>query len=187
MTRSQIPAALIIAAIAVVLGGAGLIRGWVGPSAAEQAAAEVPASAVKAGDIAVYGAYVREPASDTVASAYLIITNIGDSPDTLTGISTGASQSASVHDVDTSGKSAAKPSTAEDAAGVDSMVANGPVTIAPGQTIKLSPGSGHIMMEQLLGQLLPGQTVSILLTFARAGDIVVVAPIIAIGVTPPAI
>lgn len=182
-TGGRIPVLLLVAVLAVVVGAAGLVRGLVEPAAAEPVAT-IPASAVRAGDIAVYGAWIREPATAATAAAYLTITNTGTATDTLLGVTTGASQSASLHDI---GKPmTAKPSTAEEAMGADTMVEDASVAIRPGQTITLKPTEGHLMLEQLIGTLAPGQSVNILLQFERAGTVVVNAPVVAIGEPPPA-
>lgn len=182
-TGGRIPFLLLAAVLAVVVGAAGLVRGLVEPAAAEPTVA-IPASAVRAGPIAVYGAWIREPATAATAAAYLTITNTGAGSDTLIGVTTGASQSASMHDI---GKPVAvKPKTAEEAMGAETMVEDASVPIRPGQTITLKPTAGHIMLEQLIGTLAPGQSVNILLQFERAGTIVVDAPVVAIGDPPPA-
>jgi copper(I)-binding protein len=49
----------------------------------------------------------------------------------------------------------------------------------------LSPGDGHVMIENLLGQLRPGQTVNLQLTFAHNIPLIVEAPVIAIDAPAP--
>jgi copper(I)-binding protein len=49
----------------------------------------------------------------------------------------------------------------------------------------LSTGKGHVMIEQLFGKLLPGQSVNLELVFVRAGPIDITAPVIALGAPAP--
>lgn len=183
-TRRGLPMRLVVPVFAIAFGIFAFVKGFDSPPQPVSAPV-VPASATKAGDIAVYGAYVREPASTQTAAAYLVITNIGKKTDTLSSVSSGASTSAMLHDVNTSGTTMAAPSNAEQAGGVETMTATPNVAIKPGQTITLKPGAGHIMLEGLIGPIVPGQTVNLLLSFARAGGVVIPAPVIAIGAAPP--
>lgn len=183
--RSSLPLRLVVSVFAIALGVFALIKGFSPDQSSGEGKPDIPASAVTAGDIAVYGAYVREPATAQSAAAYLTITNIGAKTDTLTSVSSGASTSAAMHDVNTSETTGAKPSTADEAEGAQTMTETPRVQIKVGQMIELKPGAGHIMMEGLIGQLKPGQTVNLLLNFEGAGAIVVTAPVIAIGAKPP--
>ena len=171
--------AYLVAAVAVVLGIAGLARGATatgtpaGIGAAPTAAGTRPPG-VTAGDITVSGAYVREPASPDAAAAYLSIANSGSQPDVLESISTGAAKRAELHDVP-----GARPGSAPGQAGGEHQP-TGPLTVLPGATITLSPGKGHIMLENPTGPLRPGDRVSLVLTFSVAGQILVEAPVVAI-------
>jgi copper(I)-binding protein len=59
------------------------------------------------------------------------------------------------------------------------------VTIAAHSQLALSPGKGHLMIQQLYGPLKPGQTVNLQLDFSHNGTILVTAPVIAIGAPAP--
>jgi copper(I)-binding protein len=61
---------------------------------------------------------------------------------------------------------------------------NGAVIPAHGSLV-LSTGKGHVMIEQLFGKLLPGQSVNLELVFVRAGPIDITAPVIALGAPAP--
>ena len=110
---------------------------------------------------------------------------MGTKTDTLSSISSGASATATLHDVNTSGTTPAVPSNADGADQAQSMTATLSVAIKPGQTITLKPGAGHIMLEGLIGPIAPGQAVNLLLHFKRAGAVVITAPVIAIGAAAP--
>ena len=186
------------AALAVLLGVGGLWwgaaargSGPAGPvSPATSAATAGPAAPVgtagsaTVGDIAVRGGYIREPASPDVAAAYLSITDTGSQPDTLVSVYSGAALSATLHDIGPTsapGSTAPAPSSTAGAGHVPS----GPLTLAAGATVTLAPGRGHIMLEDLTGTLRPGDVVSMVLAFQRAGQVLVDLPVIAIGAPTP--
>ncbi len=163
MTRPSLP--VLAAGLVAVVGLAGLIRG-----AVPQAAAGAGGLGGAASDpIVVSGAYVREPASPDVAAAYFTVYNTTGADDTLTSVITGAGQDAVLHDD-----------------------VNGGMTVTPGglripahSSVTLSPGRGHVMIEHLVGTLKPGEIVDLELQFAKAGPVVVQAPVIAINAPAP--
>lgn len=169
----KLPVRLVIALLAVILGAAALV---VALTSGDDPA-ELPTDAVRQGDIAVHGAYVREPASDT-AAAYFSMTNVGDANDTLVAVSSPVAASASMHDV---GK---KPPTSEGGMGSGSMVPTPTVELAAGGTITLEPAGGHMMLEEVSGSLQPGSSINLRLVFDTAGIITVEAPVI--GISDPA-
>lgn len=122
-----------------------------------------------AGSITVFDAYVREPATDDVAAAYFAIRNDGSAPDTLLSVHSGAAAAVSVHDLP----------------GAAGHQASGPLTIEAGQTVRLRPGEGHVMLESPVSPITPGQQVTLLLRFQDAGELLVSAPVIPIGAEPP--
>jgi len=160
----RIPTTVFAASFAVLLGMAGLVRG----SVPQSGASDSPASA--ATPIVVGGAYVREPATPENAAAYFTVYNNTDAPDVLTTVTSGAGGTTSLHSDGPTG----------------SMVLNaGGLTIPAHSQVSLSPGQGHVMIEQLYGPLRPGQTVNLQLQFQTNGLILVTAPVIAIGAPAP--
>ena len=158
MTRARLSA--IAAVLAGIAGLAGLIRGAVPLAAAGSGGAETD-------PIVVSGAYVREPASPDVAAAYFTVYNTTGADDTLTKVSTGAGADAELH-------------------ANDSMtVTLGGLRIPAHSSVTLSPGKGHVMIERIYGTLNPGQTVDLELDFAKAGPVIVSAPVIAIRAPAP--
>jgi copper(I)-binding protein len=151
----------IAAGVLALVGLAGLIRG-----AVPQAAAGGGLGGAATQPIVVSGAYVREPASPDVAAAYFTVFNTTGKDDTLISVSTGAGQDAVLH--------------------TDGMAAMAIGLRVPAHSsVTLSPGKGHVMIEHLVGQLKPGQTVNLELQFADAGPLVVQAPVIAINAPAP--
>ena len=155
---------LVAAGVVVLLGLAGLVRGAVPQSAPK------PASTTATAPIVIGGAYIREPANGVNAAAYFTVFNTTDAPDTLTTVVSGAGAQTTLH--------------SEVANGNMTIDANGLVIPAHG-SVSLSPGKGHAMIEKLYGALKPGQTVNLSLTFAKAGTVLVTAPVIAIAAAAP--
>ena len=160
----RFPLPLAAAVLLTVAGLAGLVRGAT-PQAAGTDAAAPP---VPRGPIVVSGAYVREPANGINAAAYFTIYNTTEVPDVLTTVQSGAGAQASLH-VESSG-------AMQDSAGL-SIPARG--------SAALSPGKGHVMIEKLYGPLKPGQSVNFQLTFAKAGQLLLTAPVIAVTAPAP--
>jgi copper(I)-binding protein len=157
----RLPPSLVAAGLAVLIGMAGLVGGAMPQSAATGSTVAAP--------IVIGGAYVREPATAQNAAAYFTVFNTSGDTDELTSVSTGAGAVATLH-----------------------AEVNGSMTITPAglsipahSQLALSPGKGHVMIEQLYGPLRPGQTVNLQLTFQRAGIILVTAPVIAIAAAAP--
>jgi periplasmic copper chaperone A len=119
--------------------------------------------------IVVTGAYVPQPASPDVAAAYFTVYNTTAVADTLVSAATGAGEEAILH-TETNGSMTETP--------------NG-VLIPAHSSVQFKPTTGHVMIENLLGTLLPGQTVDLDLTFANAGQVVVEAQVIGVYATPP--
>jgi periplasmic copper chaperone A len=172
----RLPAGFLAAALALALGLAGLVIGARQPASgggiSPTEAAPLPAGAVAVGDLTVSGAYVREPASPNVAAAYLTMRNGGDQADSLESAYSGAARETSLH---------GRPGVVKAGAHADS----GPIPLPAGTSVTLAPGRGHLMLEGLTGRLAPGDKVSLLLRFARAGQVLVEAPVIAIGAPAP--
>jgi copper(I)-binding protein len=168
---------IVAAVLAVALGVAGLVAGARTPSGGavpttEAAAPAMPPDAVTRGDLTVSGVYVREPASPDVAAAYLSVRNSGREADSLESAYAGAARKTTLH---------GQPGVVSPGAHAGS----GPVAVPAGGVVTLAPGRGHVMLEGLTGPLRPGDRVSLLLRFARAGQVLVEAPVIAIGAAAP--
>ncbi|MDQ1740863.1 MAG: periplasmic copper chaperone [Pseudonocardiales bacterium] len=159
----RLPLPLVAAVLLTLAGLAGLVRGVSPQAAGSDAAAALPQE-----PIVVSGAYVREPANGINAAAYFTIYNTTGVPDVLTTVQSGAGAQTSLH-IESSG-------AMHNSAGL-SIPARGSAT--------LSPGKGHIMIEKLYGPLKPGQSVNFQLTFAKAGQLLLTAPVIAVTAPAP--
>jgi periplasmic copper chaperone A len=175
--RRRPAAGIVAAAVAVALGVGGLVVGARERTGGSPPAASAPGdpaavAGTTAGDLTVTGVYIRQPASPDVAAAYLSVRNVGADPDSLESAYSGAARETTLHGL---------PGVVEPGAHADS----GPVPIPANGTVTLAPGRGHIMLEGLTGTLRPGDKVSLLLRFAGAGQVLVEAPVVAIGAPAP--
>src|SRR5215207_1843839 len=164
----RVPAGLVAAAVAVLLGVGGLVAGareQDGPDAGTTAPA---AAGITVGDLAVTDVYIREPSSPEVASAYLTLRNDGDTADALVSAYCGAARTTTVH-----GDSAAMEA--------GETAPQTPVAVPANSVVSLTPAKGHIMLDGLTGPLAAGDTVSLLLRFEKAGQVLVDVPVIANG------
>lgn len=169
-------AAAIVAICVIGLAGCGAAHEHPGPATSMTSTPSLPADAVRQGDIAVYGAYVREPANPATAAAYLTLVNLGAQDQMVDSISSDVSASAMAHDVPGSSGSSDH--------GGDQMTA-AMIMLPPGGSLTLAPAKGHIMLDGVTKPLTPGLTVTLTFVFDRAGTVIVKAPVIAIGAPAP--
>jgi copper(I)-binding protein len=110
------------------------------------------------------------PGGASTGAAYLTLAS--PAGDTLTGVSSPVSKTASVHE----------------------MAMDGPVMrmrqvpglpLPPGQPVTLQPGGYHIMLEGLKAPLKQGQTLPLHLTFAKSPPVDVTATVAGIGASAP--
>jgi copper(I)-binding protein len=97
-------------------------------------------------------------------AAYVTIHNQGATPDALVRATSDAAHTVELHEVVNDG-------------GVMRMRPIEKLPIPPGATVRLEPGGYHVMLLGLTRDLKPGETVTVDLTFERAGTITVAAPI----------
>jgi len=174
-----LPMGFVAAAVAVLLGVGGLVvgaRDGAGQNAAPAAGAASPTPApvngTTVGALTVYDAYIRQPASPDVAAAYLTVRNSGDTADRLSSAYCGAAGTTSVH----ADSAAMQPG--------DSARST-PLQVPAGATVSLAPAKGHIMLDKLTGTLKAGDTVSLLLRFDKAGQVLLDVPVISITAPAP--
>ena len=164
----RLPFAAVAAGVFVtVLGAAGLVR-----AAVPQGAAGSGGLTTDTAPIVVTGAYIRPPVPPTkTAAAYFVVRNTTNEPDVLQSVITGAGSTAALHTIQPDGSMA--------------VAATG-VTIPAHGTLRLSPGTGHVMIEGIYGKLTGGQTVNMTLQFRDAGPIEVTATVVPFGQSPTA-
>lgn len=104
--------------------------------------------------------------------AYLAIRNAGESADTLTAVETPVAAMPELHRTEMTG-------------GTMSMAPAGPITIPPGETVRLEPGGLHAMLMKLTEPLEEGKTLPLTLVFEQAGRVEITVPILGIGARGP--
>lgn len=127
----------------------------------------------KVGPIEIGHPWTRAtPKGASVAGGYLKITNKGSQPDTLTGGSADGAGRFEIHEMSMDG-------------GVMKMrPLPGGLTVKPGETVELKPGSYHVMMLDLKGQIQQGKNVKGTLTFEKAGKVDIEYAVEAAGSSP---
>jgi hypothetical protein len=101
-----------------------------------------------------------------VAGGYLTIENTGTEDDRLVSATTPIAGDAQIHDMAMEGDVMKMRHL------TDGLV------IPAGQTVTLEPGGLHIMLMNLNGKLVEGETVTVTLTFEKAGTIDVPLPVL---------
>jgi copper(I)-binding protein len=117
-----------------------------------------------AGDLSIYDAYAPASAAPDVGSLYFTVVNGGEVEDTLIQIRVVEGR-AELHDVVTE-------------AGLTRMQHVPALTIPAGGTVRLGPGSYHVMLTGLSAPLEVGQTVPVALLFAHGGIARFAAPVL---------
>jgi copper(I)-binding protein len=132
------------------------------------------APGVLANDVMVISAFARASAtpSATTAAAYLTLTNHGGQVDRLTAVTTEAADMAHIHSTTT-------------VDGVTSMGSMGVLEIGPGQTVSMQPGGTHIMLMGLKAPLKKGSTLTLVLTFEKAGQVMAEVPVGGVAANGP--
>ena len=113
------------------------------------------------GTLHISHAVVPASPSPSDASAFMLIENQGTTPDSLTGVSSPDAETVMLHQ--TTGQ------------GMD-MVDG--VAIPAGGRVPLAPGGYHLMLHGLARPAAAGDTITLRLLFAEAGDVVVRAPVL---------
>ncbi|UCD24401.1 MAG: copper chaperone PCu(A)C [Gemmatimonadota bacterium] len=124
-----------------------------------------PAQITRSGTLEITDAYAPAPASADVGSLYFTVINHGGEADTLVAIETSAGGTASLHDmvrID----------------GTMRMQATGAVEVAPSHTLRMAPGGYHVMIEHVTVRPEVGDTLDVIVTFARAGQVELRVPIL---------
>jgi len=114
----------------------------------------------KVGDLVVTAPWSRAtPKGAKIGTGYLTIRNNGTAPDKLVSVETDVAGKADIHEMSMKdGVMHMRPLT-------------GGVTIAPGQSVALSPSGFHLMLMDLKKPLEQGQAFEATLHFKKAGSL----------------
>lgn len=141
------------------------------------AAFSTPAFAheVKIGSLELTDMWARAtPPKAPTGAGYLIITNKGSEPDTLTAVSTPAAETSELHIMQVKD-------------GIMTMhPVEGGIKIPAGGTITLAPGGYHLMFIKLKDSLKEGDKLPVTLTFEKAGKVETFLHIMPVGSKGPA-
>jgi copper(I)-binding protein len=138
--------------------------------------AVLPASAADytVGSIHITDPWARAtPKGAAAGASYMTITNNGTAPDRVSCVSSDAAAQCQIHTM-----------TMEDNV-MKMRPVEGGLEIEPGETVRLRPGSLHMMLVDLKHPLAAGQTIKATLKFDHAGTVDVDYPIAAIGAPAP--
>ncbi|HVO71092.1 MAG TPA: copper chaperone PCu(A)C, partial [Aggregatilineaceae bacterium] len=100
----------------------------------------------------------------STSAVYMLIQNNGDSADKLTGASTDAAQSATLHQTQVKNN-------------VAQMIPIDALEIPARGSVELKPGGYHIMLENLKADLVPGQMITLTLQFASGTLLTLQVPV----------
>jgi copper(I)-binding protein len=121
------------------------------------------ARTVCAGDLLIEQAWVREaPPGAAMMAAYLTITNRGDRDVTLTGVESNAFEHVMLH----------KSETVD---GIARMLHQDSIRVPAHASVRLEPGSYHMMMPAPRTRLSAGDQVDFILHFEDGSDVRVTA------------
>lgn len=121
-------------------------------------------SATTATTLEIQAPWMRPSAKNQNTACYFLLVNGGDEADTLLAAASELAKITEVHETYMDG----------DLMGMREVEA---IPIPAGETVEFKPGGKHIMLIGTLEDIEIGATKTIVLTFARAGEVVVEAPV----------
>ena len=122
---------------------------------------EVPVSTNDAG----LEGWARPAAQGAMSAAYFTYTNTLDTADTLSSLTSNVSMMTQLHE---------SYMTDDGLAGMREMKNH---VIDPDEKLVLEPGGLHIMLMRLTNDLAEGDSVTVTLNFAQAGEVVITVPV----------
>ncbi len=123
----------------------------------------IQSSEVSAGALRVRAAWGLPPFTNAPLPGYLRIVNTGTTPDTLLGARSDVANHAMLHGTEGGG-------------GAMTMLSE--VVIPAGDSVVMAPGGLHLMFEGVQRRIVAGDTVAVVLRFARAGEVTVPLPVV---------
>jgi len=115
---------------------------------------------VHAGPLEIRGAFAFAPITLESTGAYLTIINHGTTSDTLVSVRCTCARAATLHQ-----------------SGPGGMVPRASVPIPAGDSLRMVPGGMHLMLTSLDHRAKPGERLTLVLRFARAGDVTLEVPV----------
>ena len=106
----------------------------------------------------VQDAWARQVPGSDVAAVYLTLHNPTSKPITVTGIESSVAEHVMIHETKTEG-------------GQSRMRPHEQLLVAPGETVKFSPGGLHVMLHGMKQSVAVGQSIQLVLLLADGGKI----------------
>lgn len=119
---------------------------------------------VTAGELEVHGGFAFAPPTTSEGAAYFTVVNTGATADTLRTITSPIAASAMLH-------------ASQQRGGMVQMQGMDEAVIGPRDSLVLAPGGIHLMLVELSRKPVPGDTIAVTLTFARAGTVTLPLPV----------
>jgi copper(I)-binding protein len=135
-------------------------------AAATTAAVSAPRGSASLGEIKITDAYIPQPASPDVATAYFTVTDVGSKGDVLLSATSKPASQASLMQESAAGANA---DTMTDITGGLSIPAKG--------AVELGPGGYHLMLTNPASTLKAGETVVLALRFKNSGTVTLKVPV----------
>ena len=138
-------------------------------------AAPALAQDITIGSLSLTNLWARAtPPKAPTGAGYLTIANTGSAPDTLVAVSTPVAETSELHIMEVKN-------------GIMTMhPVEGGIKIPAGETVTLAPGGYHLMFITLKHDLKQGEELPVTLTFAKAGTVKAMLPIMPVGSRGPA-
>ncbi|MGH7122816.1 MAG: copper chaperone PCu(A)C [Stellaceae bacterium] len=137
------------------------------------ALASAGTAVAQTGSVVVEQAWARAtPGGAKTAALYMTLVNKGPAEDRLVSVSTPAAGKAELHSTTTEN-------------GVMHMGPVAALEVKPGTPTVLKPGGYHVMLMDLKGPLVAGQSFALTLTFEKAGKVDATATIEKVGAMGP--
>ena len=121
--------------------------------------------------LAVSRGFAFRPVTGSAMAAYATIVNRGAAADTLSAIASPEATAAAVH-------------RSMEMEGMVHMEPVGPLAIAPGDSLVLEPGGLHAMLQLSGTAPAVGDSITLVLRFARAGERTARLPVLTYGEMP---
>lgn len=154
-TTPRLPLVAVAVSLALALAGCAT------PSVEAESSATTQAAQVSMSD-----AWVKAAAEGDMTAAFGVLSNDGDAEVTLVSVSSEASLMMQLHE------------TVDDGSGTMTMQEKeGGFALAPGASLALEPGGNHVMFMGLAHDVVAGDELSLVFTFADGSSFEVTAPV----------
>lgn len=140
-------------------------------AATAQSMSSAPSQAA-IGDLEISAGFTRAMLPGAkVGGGYLTIANSGSKADRLVSVASPAAGHVEIHQMTMEGEI------------MRMRALNDGLTIAPGETVSLTPGRTHLMFLDVVEPFREGASIAVTLTFERAGPVKVTLPVLGAGAT----